>query len=358
MKLRIRFICFFITGLLFFVIYMGLAIGLLLEYVFPLLKLDNSGNDLKSFMIVFFLPFVSGGTIWGLYFVNPLISITSLITQLSLNNYDLNAADQKLYNRHGKLKKRYFLYKEVITNLYSLALVLENSANKEAKLKLAKEGWIRGVSHDLRIPLSYIVGYSALLTNKNYSWTNDEIHNFSSLIFDKGKDLEELISDLRLQLSFQPKDIKNNIPLRKEFFDIIPLLQELIADVAKLPDANGCSLEFSNFENSLFIYADKKLLHRAFQNLLVNAVFHNRHNVQISVSFFHYNNELHLEFCDDGTGINMDLLEPLFNDDYPFTQNHGLSIVKSIIFAHGGQVSIKNLIPQGCKFCIQLPLNT
>lgn len=356
MKLRLRFSCFFIGGLLCFIVYMGLFIGLLLEYVFPFLGLDNSGDDLVSFFIVFFLPFISGGVFLGLYFVNPMLFMMSLIAKLSAGNYDLSEADNKLYTQKGKLKKRYFLYREVITDFYNLALALEEAETQRKRLEEAKENWIQGISHDLKTPLSYVIGYSALLTNTSYDWSQEEIQSFSNEIYSKGKCIEDLIGDLRLSLHLE--NTKTKIPLAEEAFDLIPFLQELIADIANMPNAENYNLDFHTSVDELFISADKKLLRRAFQNLLINAIYHNPVQSKINVRVNNPQNELIcIDFCDNGTGLNEKVIEKLYGTKPIFSQVHGLDIVKNIIEAHKGKVSVESKFKQGSQFHIYLPVN-
>lgn len=355
MKLKLRFSCFFMVGFLCFLVYMGLVIGLLLEYVFPVLGLDNSGDDLVSFLIVFFLPFISGGIFFGLYFVNPMLFMMSLIARLSAGMYDLSEADQKLYTKKGKLEKRYFLYREVIADLYNLAHRLEQAEIQRKKLEEAKENWIRGISHDLKTPLSYIVGYSALLTNEHYDWSQAEIQSFSKEVYAKGKDIEGLIDDLRL--SFQLQNTNTEVPLSKDMFDLIPFLKDLIADIANMPGAENYEFNFQTSVDSLLIPFDNKLLHRAFQNLLINAVCHNPVHTLIQVRVDRpQGNLILIDFCDNGVGINGTVMELFEKGNAGSNMSHGLEIVKSVIAAHKGNISVESGQNQGSQFHIQLPI--
>ena len=277
----------------------------------------------------------------------------SLITRLSEGNYDLSEADDRLYNQKGKLKKRYTLYREVITDLYNLALMLEQAEKKRNKLEEAKVNWIRGISHDLKTPLSYVVGYSALLTNTNYDWSQEEIKTFSNEIYTKGKYIEDLIGDLRLSLHLE--NTKAKIPLVEETFDLIPFLQELIADITNMPNTENYNFDFQTSVDSSLITADKKLLRRAFQNLLINAIYHNPIHTQISVRVHNPQDEMVcIDFCDNGLGLNEKVIEKFCDSKEVFSQGQGLDIVKSIIEAHKGKVSVDSNCNQGSQFHIYL----
>lgn len=352
MKLRLRFSIFFAVGLFCFIIYMGLVIGLILEYIFPLLNLDNSGDNLISFLTVFLIPFISGGVIFGLYFVNPVLYMMSLIEKLSKGQYDLSEAEYKLYTKSGKLKKRYSLYREIITNTNNLAQTLEQAAEVRKKLEDTKENWIRGISHDIKTPLTYIVGYSALLENNNYNWSQEEIRSFAKEIYIKGKTIEDLIGDLRQTFHME----NTEIPLSKETFDLIPFMQTLITDIAKMPGAEKSELNITEPIAHVNLRADKKLIRRAFQNILVNAIYHNPPHTQIIVKINPpQDGTVSIEFRDNGTGVNKAIIDKISNNKPKPKNLHGLDIVKSIITAHNGNITIESKNKQGSHFHIQLP---
>lgn len=336
MRMRIRFITFFISGLLLFVLSMSLFIAFFLEYVLP-----TPDNDVLLIIVVI-IPFVIGGAALGVIFVNPLLFMLSLVKKLSTGQYDLSQVVNRVHKRNGKLKIRYSLYKELISDLSALAGNLRETEIQRKQLEDAKTNWIAGVSHDLKTPLSYVTGYSALLLSENYTWDIEETRRFLTQIYDKSVYIGELINDLNL--SFEQGVPK--LPLIKETFDLIDFMRSLIADIANTPNATEYILEFQTTENHLFISADKKLLRRAFQNLLVNAMRHNPHGTSIMVGIKKGKaGQVIVSVSDNGAGMEW---PPKDTEEKP---GRGLSIVENIISAHGGSFTIESKPMQGtlCK---------
>ncbi len=123
----------------------------------------------------------------------------------------------------------------VLTNLYKLADDLEQADLERNQLEEAKKNWIRGVSHDLKTPLSYVIGYSALLLSEEYTWNEAETNNFLNLIHSKGEYMTEMIGDLNL--SFKLNEIGTKVPLTTTSYNIVDSMQKPIADIMNNPKA-------------------------------------------------------------------------------------------------------------------------
>ncbi len=355
MKLKFRFGLFFTVGLIAFILYLGLVMLFLFDLVLPSVGIGNDDNS-GAFLFVFAFSFLSGGCFFSEFFVYPLVFILSITERLSLGEYNISDMEQKLYNSKGKLKKRYRLYKMAIDNLRSLSVALQSAKAEHEELAEAKKKWISGISHDLKTPLSYIVGYSALLTNKDYSFDENERQSYLSQIYVKGKYMEELIGDLNLSFKLTDSDMVVNITPTS--FNLVRFIQELTADVASLPSADGYHFSFEAEKKEIAINADAKLLYRAFQNILVNAVKHNPIGINIEVNIKLIDNRMvMIEISDDGTGFTKEEAASIFDRYTKVSEESGLglSIVKDIIKAHGGNIYAESKSVAGSTFYITLP---
>lgn len=353
MKLKLRFISFFTLALFGFLCYISALMALLLEFVLPLFHAED---NTAAVLILFLFSFLSAAVLFSHIFVKPLLIILSTLKELSENHYDLTALDDKLFRKNGKLKRCFFLFKEAITELKELASQLEQAKKERVQLEQAKRDWVRGISHDLKTPLSYILGYSALLSNPDYIWETEEQQKFISEIYSKSQYLEDLIGDLRL--SFEIEDPKSGIPLSCTDFDLIPFLQDLIADVANNPKALNNNFSFETDIPALTIHADQRLLYRTFQNLLINAVLHNPAKTEISLNVFApQEHQVKILVTDNGCGIDENS-QKIFSEESSYPKGwNGLAIVKNIILAHGGKISLKTNPELGNTFTIFLPLS-
>jgi signal transduction histidine kinase len=352
---------------------MGVLTAFVFEHIMPLFtKSDTDSQALflltftekkesLLYLFTFVFAFVSGGLILSRYFVKPLLFILSFVRQLSKGNYDSGILSKVIYKR-GKLKKRYFLYKEVLEDLSHLAEVLESVKEERKQLELSKKNWINGISHDLKTPLSYIIGYSSLLKAEDYRWDKEESDNFLDEIYNKGKYLEQLADDMNLVYNLEGQQAE--LPLRLEDFDLIPFLQRLVAEVMNDPAGARYHFAFLPAVESLRIYADSKLLQRAIQNLLMNSIHHNAEDTSIEIKvFISEDTYTVIEISDNGAGLTPETIER-FNGAEGFLNNSsvykrkglGLSIVKNIVKAHHGHIIAEKNSITGTTFRILIPI--
>lgn len=149
MNIRIRFILFFAGSLFAFILFMGLFVALFQEFLTPYFFHEENTAYLSD-MIGIFLPFIFEGLLFGQYFVNPLVTMLTLIKGLSEGDYHSSEINQKLYTAKGKLKARYYLYREMIADIDELTDKLEVAERERNQLEEAKTNWISGVFHDLK----------------------------------------------------------------------------------------------------------------------------------------------------------------------------------------------------------------
>lgn len=347
MKLRLRFIFFFVGGLIIFIMLTGMFVLLCSEYLIPILT-DGEESSYILDILSILLPFIIGGILFGLFFVNPLAYMISLIRKLTSRDYILSDMDNRFYKQSGKLKACYFLYRELISDIYVLANELESTEKERKNLEEAKTNWIAGVSHDLKTPLSYITGYSALLLDSEKGWTATEQAKFSCEIHDKSVIIKELIDDLNL--SFKLDTFGESYPLNKQKFNIVDFAKRLLADIANNPKAMGYDFSFQSNADVIQINADEKLLYRAIQNVIMNAVLHNTQgtSIEIDICLNMEENCVSFTITDNGVGMNKNTIENIFARYYRPDENEnvsgglGLSVVKNIIEAHSGTINVRS----------------
>ncbi|MDZ5607831.1 HAMP domain-containing sensor histidine kinase [Bacillus pseudomycoides] len=221
-----------------------------------------------------------------------------------------------------------------------------------------KREWMAGISHDLKTPLTYITGYSALMLSPDHTWSQEENEKFLQEIQQKGDHMKELIEDLNL--SFRLQD--SQIPLRKEKINIVEFTRRLIADITNDPRSQHYHFSFQSDKTNIMIPIDTKLLHRSLQNLFMNAILHNPVETTIHTSIL-LNNDVHIIIEDTGTGMDEKTVQNLFKQYYRGTTTNvssegtglGMAIAHKIITAHGGTIHVASEIGKGSKIHITLP---
>nr|UWI50817.1 HAMP domain-containing histidine kinase [Clostridioides difficile] len=247
---------------------------------------------------------------------------------------------------------------DISKSINSVSRELQEKDAKLRKREEARSNWIAGISHDIRTPLSMIIGYAGELEeSKNLSQREYEQ---VSIICNQGIKIRELVSDLnlvsKLEYNMQALDCGK---LRVSAF-----LREVVSDFINNNLDNDFYIELDILNEEIIIDADKKLLKRAISNLIQNSITHNQHGCNINVAL-----SSDLDFCyitieDDGKGMSKDKISYLLKNQYNLSdayakgQNHGLGllIVAGIINAHKGKLDITSDDYQGLKITLKLPL--
>ncbi|WP_312648245.1 sensor histidine kinase [Aminipila sp.] len=218
-----------------------------------------------------------------------------------------------------------------------------------------REEWIANVTHDLKTPLSPIRGYAELMVDPQYPITSDEIVKYAQTILKNTVYAQILIDDLKLTYQLQ----NEMFPIHKEQGNLTRFIKETVIDVLNHPDYATRNIYFSSCADSTWFDFDPKLLKRAFNNLLINALVHNSEETKLFVSIKSTGN---IQICisDDGKGMNGDELHNLFSRYYRGTNTGekaegtglGLAIAKQIIELHGGTISVDSKLNFGTSFYI------
>lgn len=230
---------------------------------------------------------------------------------------------------------------------------------EEAKNKLL--GFISIVAHDLKSPLAAIQSYFGVMLG-GYSGELDEKHRHmierSSARIDG---LLELISDL-LDIS---RIETGQILKEKERVCPADLARNTLEEARRLAEQKGLELEASIAPDISSIDCSPTRLEQVFTNLLSNAIKFTDQGGTVTLQMQEKNGAIIAEVLDTGVGIPEEELPQIFEDFYRATNvietpgtGLGLPIVKRIVEAHGGKVSVESPVPdtgRGCKFTVWLP---
>lgn len=241
------------------------------------------------------------------------------------------------------------IFKEAFSNINRTSQALARKNALLASRDKARSNWISGISHDIRTPLSMVVGYGEQLA-ESMELSKDN-RRYASIITAQGLNIKKLIEDLNLISSLE-YDMQ---PTHKTPLQISVLLRSVVSDLLNqdLPDIYDISLSL-NCEQAV-IPGDEALLARAFYNLLQNSITHNENGCRITVSGSLQSECVFVVIADNGQGVPDKVLENL--DTLPNTAHgFGLPMACKIIRAHGGTFQAENR--DGFVVRIRLPLLT
>lgn len=249
--------------------------------------------------------------------------------------------------------KRVMLLFFMINVVWVVALAFVFTRRYTKNRERARIEWIAGISHDIRTPLSMVMGYADTLEHNEKM--SEEDRQQAAVIRHQSMVMKELIADLNLtsQLEYSMQ------PLRKEEVRPAEVLRSIAA--AFLNDTPAGTLEIAleipQDAEQITVWADRALLLRAFRNLITNSMKHSgeMEGVHIQIRLWRKKRRCYICFEDQGVGYSDEALRGLQSrKGRNAGQNiRGLGIVKKIILAHGGKISFGNR-EGGGSYCLIL----
>ncbi len=237
--------------------------------------------------------------------------------------------------------------------------LLEERNENLKKRDEARSNWISGISHDIRTPLSMILGYSSGL-EENINIPSEQRQQ-SSIIRQQAEYLSSLVSDLNLvsMLEYEMQPLNKN-PIR-----ISALIRQMATEFINkgLDELFTIDVKISN--ESIQVDGDRRLLMRAITNLVQNSINHNPDGckIQLETALNPVNKTCSIIVSDNGKGIPQEKLTDLLELPYSSKRKHrvsnghglGLPMVARIAKAHQGHLLLLSDINKGVKVEIVLP---
>jgi two-component system OmpR family sensor kinase len=215
-------------------------------------------------------------------------------------------------------------------------------------------------SHELRTPLTAIRGFSEL-HRQGAVKGEENVSELISRIESESIRMSSLVEDLLLLARMdQTPEIK------RKPINVIDLVDEAVTS-ARAASADH-PIVFEKNSNEVFILGDQIRVHQSVANLLANARTHTPDGTKIYVVVEEDENEVRIKVSDEGPGIPQELHEKLFERFYRADSSRsrrfgegsglGLSIVSTVMTAHGGSVSVESEEGKGATFTLHFPLES
>ena len=235
---------------------------------------------------------------------------------------------------------------------------IANSVNQASQVlsrqNQARANWISGVSHDIRTPLSMIMGYAQRIAGDHGASGN--IQQEAEIIRAQSAKIKDLVQDLNLvsQLEYEMQ------PLHKEPIRLSKLLRSYATDLlnAGISEKHSVEVEISSEAETAVIDCDARLISRAIGNLVQNSINHNPQGCNIFLSLDCSSEKVSIIVADNGVGMSAEKLRELEekphymeSTDERLDLRHGLGLllVKQIVEAHGGVMKIESVPQSGYK---------
>lgn len=278
-----------------------------------------------------------------------LSEITAGIDRISTGDFDAKL-DIRSDDELGTIADRLNKMADEIKQLMADERNTENTKNE----------LITSVAHDLRTPLTSILGYLDLASANELDAPTRQ--RYISIAYSKSKRLEKLIEDLFSFTKLSSGELKLNL----QSFDLVKLVEQLLDEFYPSFQDNHLECDFETKEHSLIIHADGDQLARAFANLIGNAVKYGSAGKNIVIRLERKEDMAVISVINFGELIPDKDMAYIFNRFYRVDNSRssetggsglGLAIAKSVIESHHGTIGVKSDFG-GTVFTVSLPIET
>jgi len=254
-----------------------------------------------------------------------------------------------------------FLILGAISVLLAGGIILTHrNISREMALARLKSDFVSNVSHELRTPLSLIRLYAETLEMGRLK-SQEKYQEYYCIIRKESERLTSLINNIldfsRIEAGRKEYDFRET--------DMRELVRNTLASYRFQIEQNGFAFEEKIAEDVPALRVDREAIARSLLNLVNNALKYSQDQKFIGVSLFRDNGSVKLEVVDHGIGIPVQEQHKIFEKFYrvgdPLVHNTkgsglGLSLVRHIVQAHGGEVMVDSAPGRGSKFTIALPV--
>lgn len=248
-------------------------------------------------------------------------------------------------------------FSAMAANLNKMASDIRTLMDKEREAERTKNELITNVAHDLRTPLTSIIGYLELLAG-NTKVPAEMEHKYIEIAYSKARRLEKLIEDL---FGFTKLNY-GKIAMHVGQLDIVKLLSQLLEEAYPNFVEKNLSYDLQSNVPAKTISADGNLLARLFDNLIGNAIKYGADGKRVLVKIHAEDDTVTVSVTNYGYVIPAGELPLLFNKFYRVEQSRstttggtglGLAIAKEIVDMHGGTISVSSDL-NGTVFTVKL----
>ncbi len=269
----------------------------------------------------------------------------------------------------GEISKGNLDYEIEVVGEDELARVAQSITHMEDELKYqieaqvatekSKNELVTNVAHDLRTPLTSIIGYIGLV--KMNTSTDHEMYKYLEIAYNKSEKLKMIIEDL-FELT---KLHQGGIVLKKEDVSLCNLLHQLIEELMPLAQDKNIEIESYIDTTNTTINVDIAKITRVFENLIENAIKYSPENETVYVELRGTQDKVYVAVSNASGEVSQEEIDKYFERFYRADESRtstggsglGLAIAKNIVTLHGGVIGAK-LHQDLLSFKVTLPKNT
>lgn len=317
-------------------------------------QLDITPENLTLFFFLITFGFVVVGLTYIIWRINRRIQdynirkVLAAITYISQGNYDYRIPEMGFNDLN-----------EVITGVNQLVTSTVNAMEEERRIEKTKDELIANVGHDLRTPLTSILGYLSLIENGRFENT-EELVRYNHIAYQKAQQMQTLVSDL----FYYSVSRQTSYKIEPQVVQLNTFLEQITAEFELSLSKKGMEPIIDIQPEGLEIAFDVEKMARVYANIISNAIKYGKGADKLvlkarcacpdepcdckkEVTSNSVDTRIILEVRNNGELLNEDELRQVFSRSYRADQSRrsdeagaglGLAIVKNIVELHGGHV--------------------
>lgn len=240
-----------------------------------------------------------------------------------------------------------------------LSDTLSTAADELTRTDRYEKELIANMSHDLRTPLTMIMGYGEVMRDFESERTPENVQ----VVIDEARRLSGIVDDLLTLSRLQSGDTLNE---KRETFNLSLAIGETVERYRRMKEASNFTFTYET-NGAAFVYADRAHILRVLSNLINNAVNYSANDRRVEISCITDGTHATVTVTDHGIGIDKDALPHIFERYYKVDKTHnrarvgsgiGLSIVKRILAEYHTECRVESRLGEGSSFSFTLPLVT
>ena len=271
---------------------------------------------------------------------------------------DLTSMDQVIEVEDKTVKVLFAPFRNEENNKPEGIIAVIQDITESVKLDTMRKEFVADVSHELKTPITSIMGYTDTLLEGDYDQETQK--EFLQVVSTEARRMAKLVTDL-LDLS---RIDSNSKKTKKVSFDLGALAKECQKKLAIKIKKKKHHVECLVTADVPPVYADKDDIQRVILNILTNSIKYTPDggNIKIYVGFVF--NDAYIKIIDNGIGIPENDLNRIFERFYRVDKSRaremggtglGLSIAKEILDKNGGSIDIKSEVNKGTEVVIKIP---
>ncbi|WP_422358992.1 response regulator [Reichenbachiella sp.] len=253
------------------------------------------------------------------------------------------------------------IYRSYIINK-KLSLKIQEQSDRLKQLDEAKSRFFANISHDLRTPLTLIMGgIEQVLESKDLLLTDKAERQLKTGLLN-GERIIHLTNEINELIKLED----GKLSIHKQYIDVDKMLKLFVQMFDSMAKLKGIHLSYSKsiFKGSSILHIDPYQFEKVLFNLITNALKHTKQGDSVTVSLSKKNNNLVISVIDSGEGIPEQNIPYIFERYYQAPETTfktqegfgiGLALVKEIIHKHDAKIEVFSKLGEGSEFIINMP---